>query len=81
MSIPDMDPGQRRATNVTLPAALLAEARERGINVSQACEAGLRASVAELRRAQWLAENRAAIEAYNRRIESDGLTLAAYRPF
>ena len=81
MRTPDRDPGQRRATNVTLPAALVTEAKERGINVSQACEAGLRASVAERRRAQWLAENRAAIEAYNRRIESDGLTLAAYRPF
>jgi antitoxin CcdA len=81
MSAPDVEPGQRRATNVTLPAALVAEARARGINVSQACEAGLRAAVAERRRAQWLAENREAIEAYNRRIENDGLTLAAYRPF
>ena len=81
MSTQDMEAGPRRATNVTLPAALVTEAKERGINVSQACEAGLRASVAELRRTQWLAENRAAIEEYNRRIESEGLTLAAFRPF
>jgi len=71
----------RRPTNVTLPADLIAEARQLRINVSQACEAGLRASVAETRRAQWLAENQAAIEAYNERVEKEGLTLAAYRQF
>lgn len=81
MRAPDAETVQRRATNITLPAALVIEAKERGINVSQACEAGLRASVAERRRTQWLTENRAAIEEYNRRIENEGLTLAAYRPF
>ena len=33
--------GPRRPTNVTLQANLLAEAKQLGINISEACEAGL----------------------------------------
>ena len=73
--------GPRRATNVTLPADLVAEAKRLNINVSQACEAGPLTSVAEIRRARWLEENREAIQAYNDRIETSGPTLAAYRRF
>lgn len=71
----------RRATNVTLPDTLLREARAMDINVSQACERGLAEAVAERRREQWQAENRAAIEAWNRQVETDGLPLADYRTF
>ena len=35
----------------------------------------------ERRRAQWLGDNREAIEAYNERVETRGLTLAQYRRF
>ena len=38
--------GSRRPTNITLPDTLLREARELGINLSQACERGLAAAVA-----------------------------------
>ncbi|WP_229428548.1 type II toxin-antitoxin system CcdA family antitoxin [Microvirga pudoricolor] len=71
----------RRPTNVTLPLGLVAEAKALQVNVSQACESGLAQSVAEARRARWLNENKAAIEAYNERIERDGLILDAYRRF
>jgi len=73
--------GDRRPTNVTLPAALVAEARALDINVSQACESGLARSVAEARRARWLADNAGAIEAYNEMVERDGLPLDAFRQF
>jgi antitoxin CcdA len=73
--------GLRRPANVTLPASLLAEAKQLGINVSEACEAGLSQRVAEIRRERWLQENREAIDSYNARIEKDGLTLARYRQF
>ncbi len=39
----------RRATNITLPVDLLAEARMLGLNVSQACEQGLKAEIARSR--------------------------------
>lgn len=71
----------RRATNITLSEALIAEARELGINVSQACERGLAASVAEARRVRWLEANREAMEAWNGYVAEDGLPLAAYRTF
>src|SRR5579872_5861032 len=68
----------RRPTNVTLHANLIAEAKQLGINISEACETGLRDRVAQARRQRWLEENREAIEDYNARIERHGLTLAKY---
>ena len=71
----------RRPTNVTLPGALLREARELGINLSQACEVGLSAAVAGERRRRWLQDNGDALDEYNGYIERNGLPLAAYRQF
>ncbi len=71
----------RRATNVTLPEALLTEARDMKINVSQACERGLATTIAEQRRQRWLAENRDAMDDWNRHVAEHGLPLAAYRQF
>jgi antitoxin CcdA len=71
----------RRPTNVTLPAKLLSEAKALDINVSQACEMGLAAEVAEERRRRWRAENREAIQSYNDYIEQNGIPLAKYRQF
>lgn len=71
----------RRATNVSLDSRYLAEARELGINISQACERGLAETLAEERAKRWLEENREAIEASNAYIEKHGLPLARYRLF
>ena len=71
----------RRPTNVTLSEALLAEARELKINVSQACERGLSAAVSETRARHWLADNRAAMDAWNEHVERHGLPLADFRQF
>jgi antitoxin CcdA len=72
---------RRKATNVSLDRAHLAEARELGINVSQACERGLVATLAEERARCWKEENREAIEAWNRYVEEHGLPLERYRLF
>jgi antitoxin CcdA len=71
----------RRATNVSLPAELVREARDLGVGVSRACADGLANAVREARKQRWLAENAEAIAAYNERIEREGPTLAAYRLF
>lgn len=71
----------RRPTNVSLPAGLVQEARAMGINLSQACEAGLRRQLAEARDRLWQEENRAAIAASNAYLETHGLPLAEYRMF
>ena len=69
----------RSATNVSLDRATVAEARELGINISQACERGLVETVKEARAARWLEENREALDGYNRYIEEHGLPLEKYR--
>ncbi len=71
----------RRATNITLPEALLREAKALKVNMSQACERGLAAEVARARREVWLSENRAAMDAWNAHVEAHGMPLAQYRRF
>jgi antitoxin CcdA len=72
---------QKRATNVSLPFDMVAEAKELGINLSQACEKGVVAEISVRRREKWLTENMDAIESNNAWIEEHGLPLAEYRLF
>ncbi|BCK74558.1 hypothetical protein AA0242T_0794 [Acetobacter aceti NRIC 0242] len=71
----------RRPTNVTLPAQLLEEAKSLDLNISQACEQGLKSAIASIRAQQWLSENRASLEASRQYVEENGLPLADYRKF
>jgi len=71
----------RKPTNVTLDEVLLAEAKALRINISQAAEAGLARAVAERRAAQWLDENRGALDSSNSYVELHGLPLAQFRNF
>lgn len=71
----------RRAANISLNARILAEAKALGINISRACEGGLEAQIARVRRESWLAENREALESSNAYAEANGLPLAALRQF
>jgi antitoxin CcdA len=71
----------RRPTNVTLPDYLLREAKALHVNVSQACERGLAAEIAEAKTRLWLKENRAAMDAWNEFVERQGLPLTEYRQF
>lgn len=73
--------GPKRATNVSLPERLVAEARELGVSVSQSCEEGLAAAVKKARGERWLEENRAALESNNEWVAKHGLPLARYRMF
>ncbi len=72
---------QKRATNVSLPAHLIEEARSLNINISQACEQGLEEQVRKSKREAWLEANREALEASNAWVEKHGLPLARYRQF
>mgnify|MGYP001616327024 FL=1 len=73
--------GPKKATNVSLSAELVEEAKRLGINVSEACQTGLAAQVKEARETAWKEENRAAIEASNEYVRKHGLPLAKYRQF
>ncbi len=73
--------GPRRATNVSISAELLAEARRLEINISRAAEQGLARMVAERKAEVWLAENKGALESSNAYVEQHGLPLARHRSF
>lgn len=70
--------GCRKPINVSLDEQLVAEAKELGIDLSRACEAGL---AAEVRKQRWIEENREAIESSNAYVAEHGLPLAKYRQF
>lgn len=71
----------RRATNVSLSAHLLAEARALEVNVSRAAEQGLAQAIAERRAVLWLEENQDSLASSNAFVEQHGLPLAQYREF
>lgn len=71
----------RRPTNVSLDARLIADAKELGINVSRASEAGLAREVKAERERRFKEANREAFEDWNRYVEANGLPLERFRQF
>ena len=71
----------KKPTNLSLDPALLKEARDLGINLSQAAELGLRQTVAQAKAKAWIAENKHAIHSSNTWVETHGLPLEKYRAF
>ena len=71
----------KRAANLSIDAALLDEARALNINLSATFEASLREAVRKRKAAEWLEENRAALQSSNEWVEKNGLPLARYRRF
>jgi len=74
-------PAGRKATNVSLDAELIEQARALDINISRACERGLIETITETRAERWKRENAEAIASYNAYVERNGLPLARYRNF
>lgn len=74
-------PLAKKATNLSLDQALLQEARDLGVNLSQAAEHGLRQAVANAKADAWKRENRVAIESSNAWVEQRGLPLDRFRLF
>ncbi len=71
----------KRAVNLSLNADLLQQLKALNINLSQTVEQHLAEVLREARRQQWLAENQAAIAAYNQCVAEEGLPLESYRMF
>ncbi|MBL9061624.1 type II toxin-antitoxin system CcdA family antitoxin [Tabrizicola sp.] len=66
-------PSQRRATSMTLDAALLDEARALGVNLSRAAEEGLLIAVKAERKRRWAEDNAEFIRDYNEWIAENGI--------
>jgi antitoxin CcdA len=71
----------KRATNLSLSADTLAEAKALGINISQACDSFLHELVRAEKARRWKLENADFIDAYNQSIAKDGLPLEEWRTF
>ena len=71
----------KRAANLSIDADLLEQALSLDINLSATFEASLREAVRQRKAAEWLEENRAALQSSNEWVEKNGLPLAQYRQF
>ena len=72
---------RKKATNLSIDNDLLARARHLKINLSQVVESGLVEAIRRHERAQWLEENRAALDAYNDHVEKQGVFSDGLRSF
>jgi len=71
----------KKKMSLSIDADLSQAAKRLGINLSQEAERGILQAVRNCQDVQWLRENAAAIEAYNRRIENEGLFGEEVRTF
>ena len=71
----------RKPVNLTANADLLQNAKGVGINLSRTFEDAVVVKLRVALEEQWLAENKEAIEAFNLRIEGDGVFAANKRRF
>ena len=65
----------RKAANMSIDAALLADAKALDINVSRAAESGIAEAVRAEKNRRWLEENREALVYFNEWVEENGLPL------
>jgi antitoxin CcdA len=71
----------KKSANLSINADLLRQAKQLNINLSQTFEQHLAEIIRQARRTQWLAENKSAIDEYNRRIEKRGAFSDGLRRF
>ena len=71
----------KKSANLSINADLLQQAKELNINLSQTLEQHLAEIVRQAQRSRWLAENKSALDEYNRRIESRGTFSDGLRRF
>lgn len=74
-------PAAKKPANVSVRADLLEKARQHEINLSRALEERLSELIRQKEREAWLERNRAAIDAYNERVERDGAFSDGLRAF
>jgi antitoxin CcdA len=71
----------KRATNLSINEGLLKAAKQLDINLSATLEKAIEAEIRARRRALWLEQNREALDAYNARVERDGVFSDGLRAF
>lgn len=71
----------KRATNLTVDAALLARAKALGLNVSSVLDESLRARIRDEEARRWLEDNKEAFDALNRETREYGVWSERLRRF
>ncbi|MEB4589624.1 type II toxin-antitoxin system CcdA family antitoxin [Candidatus Thiothrix sp. Deng01] len=71
----------KRALNLSINSNLQEEARKYKVNLSRLLEQALIETLIQKKRTEWLEQNRAALEAYNQRIEERGVFSDGLRNF
>lgn len=71
----------KRPVNLSINARTVDLAKELGMNLSQTVDSFLTAEVHRRYWERWNDDNKDAIDAYNARVEQEGLPLARYRGF
>lgn len=74
-----MSPKAKKATELSLNDALIAEAMALGLDVSNAAEDGIARAVKAEKERRWKIENADAIQASNDYVAKHGLPFAKYR--
>lgn len=72
---------KKKSANLSINESLLRQAKALNINLSQLLEQRLVEHLRESLQKNWLEENRAAIDAYNQRIERNGVFSDGLRTF
>lgn len=71
----------KKAANLCINADLLSKAKELDINLSATLEQALVEALRAKQREHWVAENQAAIDAYNEHVEKHGVFSDTLRSF
>ena len=71
----------KKAVNLTANVDLVAKAKENKLNLSEIFEEALLTKLREIHQQEWLENNKAGIEAYNERIERNGIFASKFRRF
>lgn len=76
-----MNAQRRKSTNLSLDAALLAEARALKVNLSRAAKEGVRTAVSVAKSGQWKTANAAALRSSKAYVDKHCLPLDGFRQF
>ena len=66
-------PIRRKAVNLSIDSALIADAKKLGVNLSQEAEKGVADAVKSAKEQAWREEHREWIEAHNERVAREGV--------
>jgi antitoxin CcdA len=81
MKAPDLKIARKVATNLSVRADLVREAKALGLNLSEVFETAIREAIRQRKQDAWREENREAIERYNAMVARDGLFSDGWRKF